>query len=89
LGSGNLTNDGWFGHKRNFSYTVPPNALNVSMDWKDLSAGGWNIGIGNGEAWLSWTPGSETAKVFAWVNGKWYGTNEVSWTVWANIWKNS
>ena len=87
LGSGTLKSSGWFGKKSDFVYHVPIGAFHVSLDYKDFSSSGFNIGSGNGKATLSWTTGSRTAKVHAWVNGKFWGANRVSWTVWASIWK--
>jgi hypothetical protein len=83
LGSGNLKSNGWFGKKHDFYYSVPKGAFHVSLDYNDRSSSGLNVGNGNGKATVSWTYGSRTAKVHAWVNGKFWGSNHVSWKVWA------
>ena len=85
MDSGYVRSSGWFGTKKNFYYNVPSKAVHVFMDCKDLSGDAMNWGVGNGDATLSWQKGSTTAKVFAWVNGKVYGKNEISWTLWADI----
>ena len=87
VASGSLVSSGWFGKKRNFSYSVPANTFYVSFDYNDHSSSGSSIGSGNGKATLSWTRGSSTVKVHAWVNGKVWGRNRVSWTVWAWVLK--
>ena len=83
LGSGNLRSSGWFGKKQTFCYGVPRNVYHVSLRYNDMSSSGSSIGSGNGGATLSWRSGSRRACVRAWVNGKWRGSNHVSWTVWA------
>ena len=84
LGSGNLRSSGWFGKKQDFYYhNIPRETVYVSLDYNDHSSNGMSVGSGNGKATLSWTRGSSTAKVHAWVNGKFKGGNHVAWTVWA------
>lgn len=83
LGSGNLRSSGWFGKKRDFYFLVPTCAYRVSLDYRDRSSGGLSVGHGNGKATVSWRRRSRKAKVHAWVNGKAWGSNRVSWTVWA------
>ena len=82
LGSGSLRSHGWFGTKRDFSYTVPYNVYCVSLKPRDRSTAGLTLLRGNGKATLSWTKGSPRAYVHAWVNGKVWGTNHITWTVW-------
>ena len=86
LGSGSLRNNGWFGRKRDVCYSVPSRVGYVSMHSNDLSSSSVSLGNGNGEASLRWTRGSRRACVHAWVNGKWRGTNYISWKVWGWVW---
>ena len=89
IGSGNIKSSGWAGKKRDYYYHVPYGAVSVTFNEEDRSSGGHSFGIGSGRATLSWTRGSRTAKVHAWVNGKvclWSCTpNEIYWTVYAHF----
>ena len=72
-----------FGKKKDFYYNIPKDACYVSLRQFDHSSSGLNIGNGKGKATLSgWSRGNRLAKVHAWVNGKAWGSNHISWTVW-------
>ena len=89
IGSGNIRSSGWFGKRRDYNYHVPSGAVAVTLSETDQSSGGHSFGIGSGRATVSWTRGSRTAKVHAWVNGKvclWScKPNHITWTVYAHF----
>ena len=81
--SDSLRSSGVWGRKRDYTYRIPYRASYVYLQGRSHSTLGISIGGGDGRATLSWRPGSLTAKVHAWVNGKLWGKNHVSWTVMA------
>ena len=83
VGSGSLRSSGVWGRKRDYTYRVPYRATYVYLRGRSRSTIGISVGGGDGRATLSWRPGSLTAKVHAWVNGKLWGKNHVFWTVMA------
>ena len=89
IGSGNIKSSGWFGKKRDYYYHVPTGAVAVTLSETDRSSGGHSFGSGSGRATVSWTRGSRTAKVHAWVNGKvclWScRANHITWRVYAHF----
>ena len=89
IGEGNIKSSGWFGKKRDYNYHVPYGAVAVTLDEHDQSSSSHSFGSGTGGATVSWTPGSRTARVHAWVNGKvcvWgCSSNHISWTVYAHF----
>jgi len=89
LGSGSLKSNWLLGKKEDFYYMVPVETEFVTLDHDDKGSTGISIGSGNGKATVSWTKGAPKAKVHAWVNGKWKGTNKISWTCWAWVRKDS
>ncbi len=70
IGSGYITNNSVFGKKRDFYYHVPSEAEKIEFERK-----------GNGGSRYSWSRGSSTVKVHAWINGKFLGRHAESWTV--------
>ena len=84
VGSGNLKSSGLFGHRRDYTYDVPHQAVWVSLDYNDKSSrSGVNMGSGNGNVTLRYEPSEKKAYVHAWVNGCGGGRNEMEWTVYA------
>ena len=83
VGSNSLRSSGWSGRKQDYTYRIPYRATYVYLQRGSGSTPGISIGGGDGRATLSWRPGRLTAKVHAWVNGKIFGRNKVSWTVMA------
>lgn len=81
IGSGSVRNSGWFGGRYDYEYDVPEGAFHVAFTKQDGSDNGMNFGSGNGNGSLKWDKGSRKAYVHAWVNGKAWGTNRISWTV--------
>ena len=83
IGSGSVHSDGIWGGRYDYEYSVPAGAINVTFSKEDESDISLNIGSGNGNASLRWDKDTGIAHVHAWVNGKLFGTNRVSWTVYA------
>ena len=86
LGSGSLRSNGWFGRKRDVCYSVPSRVEHVTMDSNDMSSSSVSVGGGNGAASIRWTKGNRKACVHAWVNGKVWGSNHISWKVVGWVW---
>ena len=96
IGSDSIESDGLWGKKGDYKYHVPLGAVAVTFkkptNRRNTLVFKINIGSGSGEASLSWSKGSRTAKVHAWVNGKFcvsfWSTcrpNRVSWKVFAHF----
>lgn len=93
IGGGSISTDGVWGKKDDFYYHVPPRAAAVTLSKTDSSSGGVSLIGATGKATVSWTKGSRTAKVHAWVNGRfcvktWWNKchgNRISWTVYAHF----
>lgn len=81
IGSGSVSNNGVWGGRYDYEYAVPPGAFHVAFTKEDGSDNGANIGSGNGNCSLRWDKNTGIAHVHAWVNGKMFGRNRISWTV--------